>query len=367
MAMNYYLDINITNKEFTMKKTIIHVHILLLAFFFLTAGSAFAESTPPVDNKTLQSGLSAVRIGGGISAGYFYASNPGEEISDDAFLLSNLLVEVSSADEDIPIGFVGAFGETSTPSVLGAPENNTDFKVEYASLSLKPVKHMGIEMGLLQPNSGFENTYTFNNKNVILGAVASQQPYNAYGARGSYEVGGISFWGGYYKQRLDDEEYNSPDYAWEAGINGSVAGNDLSIYNYHIYRQRNLLGVVIERSMDNIDFAFNVDYWTWDNDVNDVYGSESSIGVAFYICPIFGSFSIPLRLEYINQDKSEIYIESPATKQIYAATISPTWHFNENAYVRAESAYIQADEAFSNDGQIKDNRINLAIELGYLF
>ncbi|MBN1628110.1 MAG: outer membrane beta-barrel protein [Deltaproteobacteria bacterium] len=350
-----------------MKKTIINVHILLLTFFFVISGLAFAEGVPQIDNKTLQSALSTVKVSGGASAGYFYASNTGEDADDDAFLLSNFMVEASSTGEDIPIGFAGAFGETSTPSVLGTPVNNDDFKIEYASLSLKPVKEMEIEMGLLQPNSGFENTYTFNNNNVILGAVASQQPYNAYGARGGYKAGGISLWGGYYKQRLDEEEYNSPAYAWEAGISGSIADNDFSIYNYHIYGQRNLLGAVIERSMDNIDLAFNVDYWTWDSDVNERYGSESSIGAAFYICPSFGSFSIPLRLEYIDQDKSGIYIESSGTKQIYAATVSPTWHYNDNAYVRAESAYTQADGAFLNDGQAEDNRINLAIELGFLF
>ena len=350
-----------------MKKSIIHIYILLFLFFFVRAGSALAEGTPPVDYNTLQSILAAVKVGGGISAGYFCASNPGEEISDNAFLLSNLLIEISSADEVPPIGFIGAFGETSTPSVLGTPENNTDFKIEYASLTVEPIKDFGIEAGLLQPNSGFENTYTFNNQNAILGAVASQQPYNAYGARVGYDVSGISLWGGYYKQRLDEEEYNSPDYAWEIGLSGSIADNYFTIYNYHIDGQRNLLGAVIERSIDNIDLALNVDTWTWDNDVNELYGSESSIGAAFYICPNFGSFSIPLRLEYISQDKSEIYIERLSAKQIYAATVTPTWHFNDNAYVRMESAYVKADGAFADDGHTKDNRINLAIELGFLF
>jgi hypothetical protein len=49
------------------------------------------------------------------------------------------------------------------------------------------------------PIRGFENTYTYNNKNILLGAIASQQPYNAYGARASYDISSISLWGGYYK------------------------------------------------------------------------------------------------------------------------------------------------------------------------
>jgi hypothetical protein len=363
-----------TDKPFLMdmmsnlKKNIILSGILSISLAISGSSFAAADESAPAESKTIQSALSAIKVGGGISAGYFYASNPGVDTSDDAFLLSNFLVEVSSADEELPVGFTGAFGETSTPSLLGTPEKNEDFDIEYAALTLKQIHNLNLEIGLLQPNSGFENTYTFNNKNVILGAIASQQPYNAYGARIGYDVSGISLWGGYYKGRLDEEEYNSPDYTWEIGFSGSIAGNDFSVYNYHIAGQRNLFGAVIERTMENIDLAFNIDYWTWEDDVKGLYGSKSSIGGAIYICPNFGKLSIPVRLEYINQDKSQIYIENPNTKQIYAATASPTYHFNKNAYIRAESAYVKADGAFADkDGNIRNKKINLAVELGFLF
>jgi hypothetical protein len=351
-----------------MKKAFIHFATVLLLLSITGAADVFAEESSAVENKTLQSALSAIKVGGGISAGYFYSSNPGVDTDDDAFLLTNLLVEMSSADEDLPIGFAAAFGETSTHSVLDTPENNTDLNIEYASITMCPADGLGIEAGLLQPNAGFEDTYTFNNMNILFGAVASQQSYNAYGARVGYDVEGFSFWGGYYKQRLDDEEYDSPEYAWEVGMSTSIAGNDFSVYDYHIAGKRNLLGAVVERTIENIDLAFNIDYWTWDNDVNELYGSESSIGAAFYFCPNFESISIPLRLEYINQDKSQIYIESTAAKQIYAATVSPTWHFNENAYIRAESAYVKADGGFADEeGHTRDNRVTFALELGFIF
>lgn len=351
-----------------MKKIIIAVAFVFILIFIAHTVAAASEDLTSSRGRTIQSALSAVKIGGGISAGYFYASNPGEDTDDDAFLLSNFLVEVSSGDENLPVRFSGAFGETSTPSILGAPENNTDLKIEYASLMMKPFDGLGIEAGLLQPNAGFENTYTFNNRNIILGAVASQQPYNAYGARVGYEVDELSFWGGYYKQRLDEEEYNSPDYAWEAGMSATISDNNLSVYNYHIQGQRNLLGVVIERSIEDVDLALNIDYWSWDNDTSAVYGSDSSIGAAFYICPNFGSVSIPLRLEYINQDKRGTYIESPSAKRICAATVSPTYSFYENAYIRAESAYVKADSGFEDeDGRARNSRITFAVEIGFLF
>ena len=320
------------------------------------------------DNGQISFILTGIEINGGISAGYFYASNPGENTEEDEFLLSNFLIEISSSDENLPIGFAGAFGETSTPSILGSPENNTDFQIEYASLILKSATDFSLEAGLLQPNAGLENTYTYDNENIILGAVASQQPYNAYGARVAYDINGVSLWGGYFKKRLDDEEYNAPDSAWEIGLSGSIHDNTFSLYHYNIRGQRSLTGAIIERTINDMDLAFIIDYWRWDSAVKNLYGSASSIGSAVYICPNFGNFSIPLRLEYIDQKNSQIYIESPDTEEIYSATVSPTWHYRENTYIRAEASYVKADGGFAGeDGNTKDDRINLALELGFTF
>ncbi|MBN1625301.1 MAG: outer membrane beta-barrel protein [Deltaproteobacteria bacterium] len=351
-----------------MKNISIYFTSILLLLLITHTSAAMAEGSSSSDNRIVQSALSGIKVTGGISAGYFYASNPGEDTSGDQFLLSNLLVEFSSADEDLPMGFVGALGRTSTPSILDAPENNTDLMIEYASLAMKPLEGLGIEAGLLQPNAGFENTYTYNNNNIFFGAVASQQPYNAYGARLDYDIDEFSFSGGYYMQRLDDEEYNSPDYAWEIGVSAAISDNDLSVYNYHIAGKRNLLGAVIERTIEGVYLAFNIDYWTLDDDANEPAAGDSSIGAAFYICPSLGSISVPVRLEYINQDTSGIYIEDRSAKGIYAATLSPTYHFFENAYIRAESAYVKADSGFSDqDGHRRDSRIDLAVEIGFLF
>jgi hypothetical protein len=323
-------------------------------------------------NQLLQSALSGLQLGGGISAGFFYASNPGMDVSDNEFLLSNFLVQLSSKDSDLPVGFVGAFGETSTPSLLSTPENNTHFDIEYASLILKPISDVSLDMGLLQPNAGFESTYTFNNINVLLGAIASQQPYNAYGARLDYDVHSFRLTAGYYKKRLDQTEYNdngsTPGDSWEIGVRGSVLNNKFSIYHYHLEAERNLTGAVIERTIKNVYLAVNIDYWSRDADLGTLYKSRSSIAGALYIAPRFGHFLIPLRLEYIDQGESRIYIDNANSKHIYAATISPTYKFSEHAYIRVESAYVYADHAFDDkNGNSEHSRICLAAEVGYLF
>jgi hypothetical protein len=323
-------------------------------------------------NRLFQSAFSGLQLGGGISAGFFYASNPGKDVSDNEFLLSNFLVQLSSKDSDQPVGFVGAFGETSTPSLLSTPENNTDFDIEYASLILKPMSDVSLEMGLLQPNAGFECSYTYNNINILLGALASQQPYNAYGARLGYDIHGFRLIAGYYKKRLDQTEYNDngspPGDSWEIGVSGSVLSNKFSIYHYHLEAERNLTGAVIERTVKNVHLAVNIDYWNREADKSTLYGSRSSLGGAFYIAPQFGHFLIPLRLEYIDQGESRIYIDNADAKHIYAVTISPTYRFRENAYIRVESAYVYADNAFADkNGNSKNSRICFAAEIGYLF
>jgi hypothetical protein len=323
-------------------------------------------------DKTLQSVLSGLEITGGISAGIFYTSNPGEDASDNEFLLSNLLVEISQKDKSSPVGFMAAIGQTSTPSILGSPENTNSLDIEYASLTLTPVTGLTAEVGLLQPNAGYENSYTFNNVNTFLGALASQQPYNAYGGRLGYDIGGFHLCAGYYKNRLDDEEYetngSTANESWELGASGKVLDSDVSLYHYHLESLRSLTGGVIQHSIGNVDLAFDLDYWRWEGDMRSAHGDDDSIGGAFYIVPRFGKFSVPLRLEYIDQGKSGIYLDSEDAKQIYAATLSPTYHLLDNAYVRADLGYVKADDGFiDKDGKVKSDRVCLAAEIGYTF
>ena len=206
----------------------------------------------------------------------------------------------------------------------------------------------------------------------MLGALASQQPYNAYGARLGYDTNGFHWRAGYYKNRLDQSEYNDNGSmlgdSWEIGVSGSVSDNKFSIYHYHLDARRNLTGLVVERMLGNVCLAVNVDYWNWDMKLKSYYGSKSAVGAAFYIDPSFGPLSIPVRLEYVDQEESRIYTGNVEAKHIYTATFSPTYQFCDHAYVRVESAYVKAEQAFSDtDGDGKNHRISLAAEVGYLF
>jgi hypothetical protein len=333
--------------------------------------------------KILSPYLGYINITGGISGGYFATTNEGVGGRKDNFVLTNLLIELSSEMENGLLGFNVGLGGVTTPSVFDSPDDTIpNFRIEYAAINLKPIKSLpglSFEGGLLQPDSGYESTYTFNNRNVTVGALASQQPYNAAGARATYAFSeDFRIWSGIFKHRLDDDEYRieyedgygnilsrsaQNSCSWEAGISDSIGGVNLSLYHYHLNGLRHLTGVVAEYMMNNLYMALNVDYWRWSSEMERYFEDHSSIGAALYLAPSFKKFSLPLRLEYIEQGKSRIYLPIQDAKDIYAATLTPTYNFTDNVLIRTEVAYAHADNGFSDyKGKLKDDKFLFSVE-----
>jgi hypothetical protein len=333
--------------------------------------------------KIMSPYLGNISITGGISGGYFAGNNEGEEGKKDNFVLTNLLIDISSEIKNGMFGFNVGLGGVTTPSVFDSPNDAIpDFRIEYAAINLKPIRSipgLSFEGGLLQPNSGYESTYTFDNRNVTVGALASQQPYNAVGARATYAFGeDFSIWSGIFKHRLERDEYEieyddghgnvlnknvQNSYSWEAGVNDDIGGVGLSLYHYHLVGLRHLTGIAAEYTIDNLYMALNVDYWRWSDAVDNYFEDHSSIGAALYLAPSFKKFSLPLRLEYIQQGKSRIYLPSPNAESIYAATLTPTYNFTDNVLIRTEGSYVHANDGFSDSkGRPKDDKFLFSAE-----
>jgi hypothetical protein len=332
--------------------------------------------------------LGNISLGGGLSGGYFAGNNEGEGNKKDNFVLTNLLIDITSEIKDGMFGFNLGLGGVTTPSVLGSlGDALPDFRIEYASMNLTPIKSLpglAFEGGLLQPNSGYECTYTFNNRNITVGALASQQPYNAVGARTSYAFSeDFRTWGGIFKHRLARDEYETEyedghgnvlsrtaqdTYSWEAGMNDNIEGVGLSLYHYHLTGLRHLTGITAEYTVNNLYMALNIDYWRWSSEMDAYFEDHSSIGAALYLAPSFGKFAFPLRLEYIDQGKSGIYLPSPAAENIYATTLTPTYNFTDNVLIRTEGSYVHADNGFSDgSGRPKDNKFLFSTEVVFKF
>jgi hypothetical protein len=333
--------------------------------------------------KILSPYLGTINITGGISGGYFITTNEGVGGEKDNFVLTNLLIDISSEMKNGLLGFNVGLGGVTPPSVFDAPNDTIpDFRIEYAAMTLKPIKSLpglSFEGGLLQPDSGYECTYTFENRNVTVGALASQQPYNAIGVRATYAFSeDFRIWSGIFKHRLDDDEYRieyedgygnvlsrgaQNSYSWESGITDSIGGVGLSLYHYHLTGLRHLTGIAAEYTMNNLYMALNVDYWRWSSEMERYFEDHSSIGAALYLAPSFKKFSLPLRLEYIHQGKSRIYLPIQDAEDIYAATITPTYNFTDNILIRTEVSYVHADNGFSDyKGKPKDDKFLFSAE-----
>ena len=323
--------------------------------------------------------LKSVEFSGGVSAGWFYASHPGPDTSDNEALVSNFLLGVATTDKGALVGFDLGVGQTSTPSVLSTPEQNRDYRVEYAALLVHPIPDGELAVGLLKPIAGYEDTYTYNNRNVVHGIVASQQPYNAYGARVKYSVAGVELNAGYYSKRLAEDEYEVDlygdgsrvkrvDRAWEVTAGGEAAGLCYRAYYYHLEGMKALAGAVLEYTVGNVALGLNGDYWRWTGSLSSDFDRKYAMGLALYVAPSFGSFSLPVRVEYVNQGGSRIYVDNADTKTLWSATVTPTYKVTEKAYVRAEASFVHGRDAFADDdGNAKSSRVYLAGEVGYVF
>jgi hypothetical protein len=332
--------------------------------------------------------LGNISIGGGLSGGYFAGNNEGKGGKKDNFVLTNLLIDVTSEIKNGMFGFNLGLGGVTTPSVFDSPNDTLpEFRLEYASIDLKPIKSLqGLSFrgGLLQPNSGYECTYTFNNHNITVGALASQQPYNAVGAGAAYNFGGdFRIWSSIFKHRLEHDEYQTEfddghggvftkniqdSYSWEAGVTDNIKGVGISFYHYHLTDLRHLTGIAAEYAIDNLYMALNVDHWTLSDAVDRYVEDRSSTGAALYLDPSFKKFSLPLRLEYIHQGKSRIYLSSEDAEDIFAATLTPTYNFTDNVLIRTEGSYVHANDGFSDrNGKPKDNKLLFSTELVFKF
>jgi hypothetical protein len=66
--------------------------------------------------------------------------------------------------------------------------------------------------------------------------------------------------------------------------------------------------------------------------------------------------------------KSGLYLESATAERIYTATVSPTYHIRDNAYIRADLGYVRAAGGITDgNGRPRSDRIASAIEMGFTF
>lgn len=321
---------------------------------------------------------SEINFGGAITTGYFYSNNTGSSNKDD-FKVSNFLLGLSSDPKDGSFGFSTGFGTVLIPTVYdgGLTKNkailSSGFGVIYGYLTYKPIANLSVDAGLLTTNIGYELATSFVNPNITYGAVWSAQPFIYPGARLTYQIGDIKFYGEASKNKgiVDGSPSLSTTGAYAVGSLGTLMGIDYAVSYYDYTAYKNLVNIVLSRDVNkNLRLGLNFDYHWLDKTAKVSGKDDKGYGLAFYIIPQFENLSLPLRLEYINDGSKgkESGIYSNVSKA-YTTTLTPTYRPTKNSYIRGEVSYFKADNSIFSDknSNPKSSKTSAAVELGFLF
>ncbi len=331
-------------------------------FLSLAAAGLFSFGVANAGSITVAN--SDIELFGGVSAGYFYTTNPcNEECSDpnnDYFTVSSFAVGLTSKVNST-IGFTASFGASPQSDLLGL-ETSKSFGPEFAYVSIRPIEGLTLDAGLLTTNVGYELYHTWENPNYTFGMVWWGQPVTYPGARATFNVAeGLDVYAEYTQDGTD---------SFAVGALGSYAGVDFAVSYFDYSAQKNLIDVVLATNVLGIDVALNVDYQWLDDSAKSDGQDDSAFGVALYVKPqLTDTISVPLRIEYVDEGTSDIY--GVAGDNAWSVTITPTWSPTDNTYLRAEFAYVVTDQKGFYDGNTSadadDNRTFLGVEAGVRF
>ncbi|WP_457643216.1 outer membrane beta-barrel protein [Persephonella sp.] len=324
-----------------------------LAAAGLLAGTAAAG--------TLTVANSDMKMGGGVTAGYFYVTNNGPD--NDYFTVSNFVVDLKGKSGII--SYKASFGSVVQPDLLDYPSvsSSASFKLSYGWVTIAPVEGLSIEAGKLVTNIGYELYHTYDNKNYMFGLVWWGQPVTYPGARVNYSVmDGVDVYAEY------TQGHGSANDAFAVGSLGSLGGVDYAVSYFDYSAWKNLIDVVLSTEVEGIEFGVNADYQWLDDAAKSAGQDDTAYGIALYLSTKVDVFELPVRIEYINEGTSGIY--GVAGDRAWSFTVTPTYRPSSNTYVRAEFAYVNSDKkgTFVDDkGNAKDSRTVIGVEAGFLF
>ncbi len=342
---------------------------------------------------TLTVAHSDLELTGALTAGFFMVdktANQNDPGAKDYFKVTAIDIELLSKVNDT-IGFVADLGQTEQSDLLDPDPSQptaTNFGVDYAYVSIRPLDNLTIDAGVLPTNIGYELYHTYENKNIFFGMVWYAQPVTYAGARITYEaMNNLSLYFEYNQGTQTIANTTSRD-AFAVGVLGNLFGNlDFAVSYYDYSNLKNLVDVVLSTSFGMLDVALNFDYqWMDDTLKNDFKNQgatsidDSAYGIALYLTPnLTETLSVPIRLEYVNDGKitnnAGVNIDDGlygiSGDSAYSITITPTYKPTKNSFVRAEVGYIKMDNnttLFQNgNGKPEDHRYVYGVEAGYMF
>jgi len=325
----------------------------------ILAASVAALVAPAAFGGTITTATD-INLSGGMTAGYFYSNNTGSSNVDN-YQVSDFIVELS-AEAAEGVGFVGTLGTMAAITVLDGGVGNSPYAndFQYGWLTVAPAEGVTIEAGKLATKVGYEVAPSYGNPHATIAALWGGQPVYYPGVRLNYETGGMGFY-----VESNNDALGTADTAWAAGVSGQAAAvldYSLSFYSYNGYKQ--LVDVIVSTEVAGMPVAANFDYHKLE-EAPAPGADDTAYGVALYVTPTIGAVEVPVRVEFLNDGTSGVYGVDSAT----TFTITPTYHYTENSFVRAELSYVSSDNAIFKDenGVAEDTKTSFAVQAGFTF
>jgi hypothetical protein len=310
-----------------------------------------------------------ITLSGGVTGGYFYATDTGST-KQDTIVVSDFLTELSSAAKPGGVGFTAGLGVETQPTVYGGQiaSGTASYAFQYGWVSIVPVKNLEIDAGQLATNVGYEVAPTYANPNINLGLVWFGQPIYYPGVRASYSMGDMSV----YAEVNKNTSYGAQTGA-AFGASGNIGGVD-ALFSYFTNAGKvSIADFILSKTVGGIDLAVNADYQMKAEAAKTPGTDDAAYGIAFYATvPVMDKVTLPLRVEYVDDGTSGLYGlgGAGASNSAVSFTITPTYHFTDSTFVRAEVAYVTTDKKgvfFDDKGVPTDSNTSVAVQTGYLF
>lgn len=311
---------------------------------------------------------SDLTLSGGVSAALLYSDNTGGSNNSDA-AVTDFLLELS-APADKGLGFVAAYGVLQQASVFSnvpadKATNTTaaaNMGLQYGWVSVKPSDAITVDAGKLATKIGYEVANTYVNPHILLGGVWYAQPVYYPGVRASFAVGEGSVF-----VEANEDTATGATTGYVVGGSTAIGPVNVALAYYDANKARDIVDVIVSGEIAGIPVAANLDFHTIDSEVAVPGNDDSAMGIALYAAPSFGSIKVPVRIEYFDDGSSGIY--NGGLKSGYSLTVTPTYHFTDNTFVRAELAMVNSDnKVFSDEeGVTQDSKSSAALQAGFLF
>jgi hypothetical protein len=321
---------------------------------------------PAAQAGSVTAGSADVTVSGGVTGGYFRTTNIGVKDVDD-YAVPDFLVEPSTPS-DGAVGVTAAFGHLGEPSIWegGVPPNppETNVDLQYGYLTVPAGSGITVDAGILATMIGYEVAPTYANANVLLGSVWYEQPVYYKGIRATWAGNGLNV----FVEANDDPAVGGKSAV--VGVNGSAGPVNYAVsydngFKSYSAGSKDILDIIVSGTLGGIDTALNLDYQKLDNQVSSL--DDSAYGLALYATfPVAPMTTIPVRVEYISDGTSGLY---EGVDSGYTFTVTPTYHYTENTFVRGELAYISAsnDVFTKDDGSVTGTNTSFNVQAGVTF